>query len=262
MALTVAHRRWLVAATCLIGAYFLAAYLNHPESRYSWNRIISYWQPPSMRLDDEAGWVACTLGERGHYVDYPYYRLAFIRDGLALEARPSMKAGGDYIGLQRFEEIAVEQEPADEDEFARKIRLIGAIWRPPDNKYGCSCYEDCEYGYGITEPGDDDGVGRKWLAWPSSGGLWAFEATERECWISDDVRRFSGMWRVAITMDEAAQLLKNMSRAVFYENPADYPPFADLFDSHGTHTTHGDCNGGSSGSEDTQHTIRPKDHAQ
>ncbi|EEQ35503.1 hypothetical protein McanMca71_003082 [Microsporum canis] len=242
MVLTAAYRKWLAAGLCLIGAYFLTAYLNNPESRYALQPLLHRWQRAPVALDDATGEVECTINEN-HLL--AYYRLAFTRSGPSLEARPSEKAGGgawkkfdanapelDYIGLNRFEEIILWQRPADEDEFAHKLRLIGAIWRPlaPDeggcgsrDECGCDC--DCD----ITGTQDSVTARRRWLAWPSSGGLWAFEASQCERWTRDDVRKLAGMWRVAVTMDEAAQLLKDMGRAVFYKNPADYPPLADLY---------------------------------
>ncbi|KAM5465082.1 hypothetical protein MauCBS54593_006717 [Microsporum audouinii] len=237
MVLTAAYRKWLVAGLCLVGAYFLTAYLNHPESRYSLQPLLYRWQRASMALDDTPEEIVCTMGENHRRA---YYRLAFTQSGPNLEARPSETAGGgawekfganapelDYIGLNRFEEIILWQRPADEDEFAHKLRLIGAIWQPlaPDECGSGSC----EWDFDITDTQDDDTVRRRWLAWPSSGGLWAFEATHREFRTRDDVRKLAGMWRVAVTMDEAAQLLEDMGRAVFYKNPADYPPFADLY---------------------------------
>ncbi|EFE40185.1 hypothetical protein TRV_05111 [Trichophyton verrucosum HKI 0517] len=161
----------------------------------------------------------------------PRYRLEFMQNGALVKAWPSRdptypkRCGGgkwtklatipelDFLGLDRFQQREASTDKTKEDAFAEKMRLIGARWQAhyPDNH--------------TIDFGEREKVAL--YGWPSAGGLWVYPYDA-----SDPVKlrtfiKLSGMLRLAVTMDEQSRLLKDHG-AQFYEDPREYPPFADL----------------------------------
>ncbi|KAK2874933.1 hypothetical protein FQN49_001934 [Arthroderma sp. PD_2] len=217
--------KWVVAGVLLLVAYLSACYYSEQL-----HQAMVSLSPPTSSGDDFIH-VCYNLDDfeekEAREREESKYWLLFARGSSVLRAWPSEQAGGgvwekhdpngpelDFINVSRAGNLPRPSvySAAEEDAFARKLRLIGAVWRPLDNKQGEDEYERK----------------RRWLGWPSGGGVWAYECRELEFRASKEVGEMAGRWRVALTMDEAVEVLRS-GRAVFYPNPASFPPLADLF---------------------------------
>ncbi|KAM5445126.1 hypothetical protein MaudCBS49596_007808 [Microsporum audouinii] len=161
----------------------------------------------------------------------PRHRLEFVRTGALVKAWPSRdptypkRCGGgkwmklatipelDFLGLDRFQQIEASTDKAEEDVFAEKMRLIGASWQADYPDHHTVDFEETEkvalYG------------------WPSAGGLWVYPYDGYDPVKIRTFNKLSGMLKLAVTMDEQSRLLKDHG-AQFYEDPKEYPPFANL----------------------------------
>ncbi|EFR05104.1 hypothetical protein MGYG_08113 [Nannizzia gypsea CBS 118893] len=161
----------------------------------------------------------------------PRLRLEFVGTGALVKAWPlrdptcPTRCGGgkwvklatipelNFLGLDRFQQIEASTNKTEEDAFAEKLRLIGASWQADYIDYHTIDFEATE---NVSLYG-----------WPSTGGLWVYQYDGYEPVKIRILNRLSGMLRLAITMDEQSQLLKDHG-ARFYEDPKQYPPFANL----------------------------------
>ncbi|KAL3427470.1 hypothetical protein PVAG01_00979 [Phlyctema vagabunda] len=115
----------------------------------------------------------------------------------------------DFLGLDRFTAVERSYNQTEEDEFCRKLRLIGGKW--------WSSYwdfiETTQYQMRKMTPEEEQVL---YLGWPAKGGgVWIIRLENRNVfWVGFDRHRN------AHTMEERCRALE-MSGATFYENPED-----------------------------------------
>ena len=110
----------------------------------------------------------------------------------------------DFLGVDRFETAPRSLDPAEEDSFCAKMRLLGARWWP-----SMDAYRNAE---SRTERVHYIGVGPQ-------GGVWALESVEADFW--EDSR---GLGRInnARNMEEKCREIERFG-GTFYADLADCP---------------------------------------
>lgn len=182
-------------------------------------------------------------------------RVAFGDDDVRVYAWPSR---GGVIVLDEAEAIDLEflgldplDPPAErdanqeaEDAFSQRLLLLGAKWWDSEARYVLVCgVQSATYGYqGITIESPEKSAARprptmrekRWVkvGWPSSGGLWVFEfdttwARVEEAESLPPEERL-GRVKMARSMDERCQLLRDVFRAKFFSDVTQYDGHAFL----------------------------------
>jgi hypothetical protein len=114
-----------------------------------------------------------------------------------------------HLNLDRFKEANRSSDPADEDEFCKRLRNLGAVWWPSE--------QDEVYAVlGALEEGESE-KGAKVIetGWPSSGnGVWVLKYDTKK-W----KEKFGAMLlELALNMDERCQVIKELGGS-FFEDP-------------------------------------------
>ncbi|KAF3484413.1 uncharacterized protein GIQ15_03737 [Arthroderma uncinatum] len=250
----IAHRRrswrWIagVGGIIFFGLFLIGCYFHNPENRYHYPRALDQ-EPSSCNRNKNVTGYRLQFARFGPLLSaWPPerdYRHPHRSDGSGVWEKTGANAAElDFLGLDRFTQVLRSSNQTDEDAFIRKLRLVGGLWRSshtivyldPLDPYEMDQYPFSELADGyeperldgsILNLSDQTDRRRILCAWPSSGGVWIYEYSMN----SPDlfgVDRLVGMWKMVVTMDEAAQLLKDHG-AKFYAKPAGYPLFADLF---------------------------------
>lgn len=178
-------------------------------------------------------------------------RSGFGDDSVAIHAWPSR--GGviiledaeaidfEFLGLDPLDPPSKRQEDQDaEDSFCQRLLLLGAKWWDSEERYsvvpgikaaaqgyaGISGHGDGSF-RNVTNP-DPTMREKRWVkvGWPTTGSLWVseFDTTWAGVDVEEDLPPYEGLARVrmARTMDERCQILKERFRGKFYESLGDY----------------------------------------
>ncbi|PGH09695.1 hypothetical protein AJ80_07646 [Polytolypa hystricis UAMH7299] len=118
-----------------------------------------------------------------------------------------------HLGLDRFQESSRAEDPAEEDEFCRKLRNIGGKWVPDG-------FDHLSIIMGEAGEEEREKVNtRIETGWPSSGrGVWGLKFNAEK-----DERKLTKklpMLELAMSMDERCEVLEKIG-GMFYENPED-----------------------------------------
>lgn len=153
----------------------------------------------------------------------------------------------DFLGLDPLNPPAERDDDQDaEDAFCQRLLLLGAKWWDSEERYlfvasveETSHGRDNSYGHG-------DGSFRnakrpaptmrekRWVkvGWPSTGGLWVSEFDTTWGGVDEDenLPPDEGLARVKLarTMDERCQILRDTFRAKFYYDVSEYEGYAFL----------------------------------
>lgn len=186
----------------------------------------------------------------------PTVRTHIWDDDIRLQAWPSR---GGVIVLDEAEAIDFEflgLNPLDppyhryddqeaEDEFCQRLLLLGAKWWDSEERHFVvnsirrgERKDDISHGDGsfrdLNRP-DPTMREKRWVkvGWPSTGGLWVseFDTTWAGVDVEEDLPPHDeglAMVRLARTMDERCQILRDRLRGKFYEKLSDYEGYAFL----------------------------------
>lgn len=118
----------------------------------------------------------------------------------------------DFLGLDRFHESPRSEDPAEEDAFCKRLRMIGASWFANEREYA----EADLRGYGPNAPRP------LVLGWPEGGGVWVLRVNEREA-----VERGLGRIQNAYNMEERCRVIEQLG-GTYFADPKDCPDTRDL----------------------------------
>ena len=110
-----------------------------------------------------------------------------------------------HLNLDRFKEANRSSDPAEEGEFCKRLRNLGAVWWPSEGDEVDALEErDLVEESMVVETG-----------WPSSGdGVWVLKYDAKK-W----KERFGAMLlELALNMDERCQVIKELGGS-FFEDP-------------------------------------------
>lgn len=143
----------------------------------------------------------------------------------------------DFLGLDTLNPPSTRHESQiEEDAFCQQLLLLGAKWWDSEARWRFLKRADelderaIEALEEETEPAPTVRE-RRWVSvgWPTGGGLWVSEF-ETNLWgfeEDDNLVPFdTARLRLARTMDERCQVLKEHFKARFYDNISDYQGFA------------------------------------
>jgi hypothetical protein len=110
-----------------------------------------------------------------------------------------------HLNLDRFKEANRSPDPADEDEFCKRLRNLGAVWWPSEGDKVAALGERYLLKEEIVVQ----------TGWPSSGnGVWVLKYDAKK-W----KERFEAMLlQLALNMDERCQIIKELGGS-FFEDP-------------------------------------------
>ena len=135
---------------------------------------------------------------KGHFVyGYPSIGGVLIKGVSAVELL--------YLNLDRFKEANRSSDPAEEDEFCKRLRNLGAVWWPSEGDSVDALEErDLVEEAMVVE-----------IGWPSSGnGVWVLKYDANK-WNE----RFGVMLlELTLHMDERCQVIKELGGS-FFEDP-------------------------------------------
>jgi CheY-like chemotaxis protein len=118
----------------------------------------------------------------------------------------------DFLGLDRFKTAPRSLDPAEEDSFCARIRLLGARWWP-----SLDAYRNTEYAYPSTESPTER---MSYIGVGPQGGVWALENFEADVWEQEP--RGLGRINNARNMEEKCREIERFG-GTFYADPADCP---------------------------------------
>jgi hypothetical protein len=110
-----------------------------------------------------------------------------------------------HLNLDRFKEANRSPDPAEEDEFCKRLRNLGAVWWPSEG--------DEIYALGERDLAEEAMVVE--TGWPSSGnGVWVLKYDANK-W----KEKFGAMLlELTLGMDERCQIIKELGGS-FFEDP-------------------------------------------
>lgn len=148
----------------------------------------------------------------------------------------------EFLGLDPINPPRLRlRDQNDENEFAKRLLLLGAKWWSSDERFRLfqRTYPEMMSGWPSGQP--EEGLmpptvrERRWtvVGWPSSGGLWVAEFEINweivQQYIDDGQEPPAPMFdpdialvKVARTMDERCQILKERFKAKFYSDISEY----------------------------------------
>jgi hypothetical protein len=110
-----------------------------------------------------------------------------------------------HLGLDRLKEAKRSSDPADEEEFCKRLRNLGAVWRPSEE----------DRIYAIGERYLEEEAMAVETGWPSSGnGVWVLK------YDANKSKELFGAMLLDLTlnMDERCQVIKDLGGS-FFEDP-------------------------------------------
>ncbi|PGH04552.1 hypothetical protein AJ80_08496 [Polytolypa hystricis UAMH7299] len=121
-----------------------------------------------------------------------------------------------YLGLDRFHEAYKAEDPAEEDEFCRKLRNLGAEWWESQTARSNAVFGEAD------EAAIEKAHTRIETGWPSSWkGVWVIKwHTERDYWALREKKL--GRLELALNMDERCAIIESMG-GQYFEDPKDCP---------------------------------------
>ena len=116
-----------------------------------------------------------------------------------------------HLNLDRFRAATPSSDPADEDEFCRRLRRVGAVWWSSYH-----AWVDAEVFRGELMSSEEN-VTRVVVetGWPSSGsgGVWVFRY-DADKWDATS-RTVASHLRLALNMDERCQIIQEFGGSLF-----------------------------------------------
>ena len=117
----------------------------------------------------------------------------------------------EFLGLDRFEMAARSPDPAEEDAFCAKMRLLGPRWRSSMHAYNKTEWEDFERQQGSRWRQER----LRFIGVASQGGVWVLETNAEDC-----LDRQLGRIKNARNMEEKCREIERFG-GTFYADPAE-----------------------------------------
>lgn len=194
---------------------------------------------PSVPYDPT---VRCTFGDESSDI------YAWPSRGGVIILNEAEAIDFEYLGLDPLNPAEKrDDDQGAEDTFCQKLLQLGAKWWDSEERYlFVSRVEQAANGYTAASFGHGDGSfknverpsptprEKRWVkvSWPSTGGLWVseFDTTWGGVYEEKDLPPEDGFGRVKLarTMDERCQILKERFGATYYPDLKDYEGFAFL----------------------------------
>ena len=153
----------------------------------------------------------------------------------------------EFLGLNRLNPPANRHDDQDaEDEFCQRLLLLGAkCWDSEERYFTVNRIKLIAHGYAAVNAHGDGSFGnvtnpyatlreKRWVkvGWPGTGGFWVSEFDTTWAGVDDEenLPPNEGLARVrmARTMDERCQILKDWFKGKFYKSVKDYEGYAFL----------------------------------
>ena len=144
----------------------------------------------------------------------------------------------EFLGLDPLHPPAKRlSNQTDEDVFCQRLLLLGAKWWDSEARF--QFLQDVDVDVRAMQALEDETEPeptmreRRWVSvgWPTTGGLWVAEFDTNLPGIMEDDNLLpfdSARLKLARTMDERCELLRDCFRATFYNDVRDYKGYAFL----------------------------------